>query len=344
MAKNKHNTILSVLVIITLVSVAAFLYVRSIVATGFNIDKTVYVYVDERKNYNELLLQLDTAAHVANVENLKRVASFMKLPENIKTGRYAIKPDMTIREVINVLKNGTQTAVKLKFNNIRVKADLAKRISDQLMVSEDAILRALNSADICKQYDFTPETFVSMFIPNTYEIYWDISLDDFLKRMNSEYKKFWNTERMAKAQALGLNPVEVTTLASIVEEECFFTDEYPMVAGLYLNRLQRGQMLQADPTVKFAVGDFSLKRILYKHLEVESPYNTYKNLGLPPGPIRLPSIKGIDAVLNPAKHDYLYMCAKEDFSGRHNFAVTHAEHERNANRYRAALNERKIFK
>lgn len=344
MAKNKRKFILSAIVIIAIAGLGIFLYIKSIISTGFNIDKTVYVFVDERKNYDDLLHQLDTTAHVSSMENFKRVASFMDLSENLKTGRYAIKPEMNIREAINTLKSGIQTPVKLTFNNIRLKNDLAKRLSAQLMMKETDLQNTLNDQSVATKYGFTPETFVAMFIPNTYEIYWDIKPDALFDRMDKEYKKFWTPDRLQKAENLNLTPIEVTILASIVEEECFFADEYPVVAGLYLNRLKRGQRLQADPTVKFAVGDFSLKRILNKHLEIDSPYNTYQNVGLPPGPIRLPSIKGIDAVLNPAKHDYLYMCAKEDFSGRHNFAVTHAEHERNANRYRAALNQRKIYR
>ena len=182
-----------------------------------------------------------------------------------------------------------------------------------------------------------------MFIPNTYEVYWDTNIDSFLKRMQKEYKAFWNEDRKAKAQKIGLSPTEVSTLASIVEEEATYSDEYPIVAGLYLNRLKKGMRLEADPTVKFAVGDFGLRRILFKHLETESPYNTYKNTGLPPGPIRVPSIKAIDGTLSPAQHNYLFMCAKEDLSGRHNFSTTLAEHSRNATKYQRALNERGIY-
>jgi UPF0755 protein len=180
-----------------------------------------------------------------------------------------------------------------------------------------------------------------MFIPDTYEFYWDISVIEFLRRMNRQYTRFW-AGRMDKADKTGLTPIEVSILASIVEEECKYTDEYPIVAGLYLNRLRIKMPLGADPTVKFAVGDFSLRRVLNKHLAVDSPYNTYKHTGLPPGPIRIPSIKGIDSVLDYTKSDYLYMCAKEDLSGRHNFTKSAAEHQRNANRYRKALDARGI--
>lgn len=340
LSKRSLLTIIVLFVIVIVVSV--FFYMRSIISTGFNIDKTVYIYVDNNKDYKSILAQLDTTAHIENMSSFIRLSDFYDYPDNIRTGRYAITPGMTVRQVVSMLKSGSQTPLKLKFNNVRTKEDLALRLSSQLMLSEDEIMSSLNDSLTCAKYGFTTETIDCMFIPNTYEVYWDISTDKLLQRMDNEYNRFWNEERKSKAKQQGLTPIETSILASIVEEECSFTDEYPMVAGLYLNRLRQGILLQADPTVKYAVGDFSLKRILFAHLGTDSPYNTYKHIGLPPGPIRVPSIKGIDAVLNPAQHNYVYMCAKEDFSGRHNFAVTHAEHSRNANRYRAALNARGI--
>jgi UPF0755 protein len=181
-----------------------------------------------------------------------------------------------------------------------------------------------------------------MFIPDTYEFYWTTSAEEFADRMKSEYDKFWNGERKIKAEEIKLSPAEVTTLASIVQAETAKKEEQKRIAGLYMNRLKRGQLLQADPTVKYAVGDFSLKRILNVHLQTESPYNTYKYAGLPPGPINFPETTSIDAVLNFEHHNYLYMCAKEDFSGYHNFAVTLDEHNRNAAKYRAALDRNNI--
>lgn len=344
MTKTKRNTLLSILLLLIILAGGIYYYINSILSTSFAIDKPVYIYIDQNKNYESILTQLDTTAHIQNIDNFKQLAAYTKYPENIKTGRYRITADTDIKTLIKDLQAGHQTPIKLKFNNIRLKADLAERLSDQLMMPKDEVLNALNDSSVYTKYNFDANTIIAMFIPNTYEVYWDTSVEKLFDRMDSEYNKFWTNERKQKAKDLGLTPVQVSTLASIVEEECFFTDEYPVVAGLYLNRLKINQLLQADPTVKFAVGDFSLQRILFKHLEVDSPYNTYMYQGLPPGPIRVPSIKGIDAVLNPAKHDYLYMCAKEDFSGRHRFARTHAEHERNANLYRNALNKRKIYK
>lgn len=267
----------------------------------------------------------------------------MKYPETIKTGRYAIRDGMTMPEIIRMLRSGNQTAVKLTFNNMRTNENLAGRISNQLMLDSVELLNVLKDETKLEVLGFDTNTIAAMFIPNTYEVYWDTSIDNLMNRMKKEYTSFWNESRKDKAKEIGLSPIEVSILASIVEEEATYSDEYSIVAGLYLNRLKRGQRLEADPTIKFALNDFSLRRILYKHLEVESPYNTYRNEGLPPGPIRIPSIKGIDATLSPQDHKYLFMCAKEDLSGRHNFATTHAEHLRNAARYQRALNERKIY-
>ena len=266
----------------------------------------------------------------------------LKYQANIRTGRYAVSSGMSNLQLLNDLRRGHQVATRLTFNNIRFKEDLAERLDEQLMLDKDELLSLLNDSAYCDSLGFTTETITSLFIPNTYEVYWNIPADKLMQRMKREYIAFWTDVRLEKAKAIGLTPAEVATLASIVEEETAASDEYPIVAGLYLNRLHRGIPLQADPTVKFAVGDFTLQRILFEHLEVDSPYNTYKHAGLPPGPLRIPTIKGMDSVLNYMKHNYLYMCAKEDFSGRHNFAATLAEHNRNANRYRAELNRRKI--
>ena len=210
------------------------------------------------------------------------------------------------------------------------------------MMDSAVVAQHFADSTFCRQYGYDTATIACLFIPNTYEVYWNTSLEDFMKRMQKENTTFWNEERLHRAEAAGLTPNEVVTLASIVDEETANNAEKPMVAGMYINRLRTGMPLQADPTVKFALRDFSLRRIYHNHLNVESPYNTYRNIGLPPGPIRIPSIVGIDAVLNHVKHDYLYMCAKEDFSGTHNFARTYREHLANAAKYSKALNQRGI--
>lgn len=314
----------------------------SILSKGFDTDKTVYIYVDSSKGYDALLDQVKDSARIQNLSSFKVLSSLLNYKDKMIDGRYEVTPNMSVYSLLKNLRSGHQTPVKLKFNNIRTKDDLSKRISDQLMFSKDDLFNKLEDKPIAESLGFDVDNIVAMFIPNTYEVYWDIDVDDFIQRMKKEYGRFWNEQRLSKAEELGLSPAQVSILASIVEEECTYSDEYPVVAGLYLNRLKINQPLQADPTVKFAVGDFSLKRILNKHLEVNSSYNTYRHTGLPPGPIRVPSIKGIDAVLNHDKNGYLYMCAKEDFSGRHNFANNYSAHQVNAAKYRKALDERGI--
>lgn len=343
MKKKTSKIILTILALIILIGGGIAAYVYSVISTGFGIDKTVYVYVDANKNYDALRRQIKDSAKVDNIQHFDLIVDRLGYKENLRTGRYAVKPDMTVLEFVRTLRNGNQAPTKLTFNNIRTKNDLAERISEQLMFSKEELLTLLNDEAKCRELGFNRQTVVAMFIPNTYEFYWDIKLETFLERMQREYNKFWTEARRSKAKSMNLSPVDVSTLASVVEEECYYPDEYPIVAGLYYNRLQKGMLLQADPTVKFAVGDFSLQRVLNRHLEVNSPYNTYKHAGLPPGPIRIPSIKGIDSVLDYKKNSYLYMCAKEDFSNRHNFATTLAEHNKNADKYRAALNKRRIY-
>lgn len=329
------------LLVILFLAVGFWAY-RMVLASNFSIKKTTYVYVDSQKNFDDLCNQLKDSASCKSLTSFRQLAYLTGYPQKMKTGRYAIEPGTGNLRLLKNLIGGLQSPMRITFNNIRLRTDLAQRLDDQLMITKDELLTRFADSAYCAGLGYTPETIQCMFIPNTYEVYWDITLDNFMKRMQKEYKAFWTDARKEKAKKIGITPVEVSVLASIVEEETASPEEYPMVAGLYLNRLHIGMPLQADPTVKFAVGDVTLKRILFEHLQVESPYNTYKHTGLPPGPIRVPSIKGINGVLNRTQHDYIYMCAKEDFSGRHNFASTLAEHAKNANRYRAELNRRQI--
>lgn len=347
MAKTKYKG-LKILIysVATLAVIALALgwYIKRTVFKPLEVPETVYIYIEPSTSYDEVMEQIKEKVNLPSDKIFEMISDKMNYADNIKTGRYAITNGMTMTEMIRMLRSGNQSPVKLTFNNMRTKEDLSGRISEQLMLDSLTLLSALTNEKKVETLGFDTNTVVAMFIPNTYEVYWNTSVDNLLSRMQKEYNAFWNESRKAKAKAIGLSPVQVSTLASIVEEEATYADEYPIVAGLYLNRLKRGQRLEADPTVKFAIGDFSLRRILFKHLEVESPYNTYRNDGLPPGPIRIPSIKGIDATLSPSAHNYLFMCAKDDLSGRHNFATTHAEHVRNAARYQRALNEKKIYK
>ena len=262
--------------------------------------------------------------------------------DKIKTGRYAINPGEGIVTIYRRLKNGQQSSLNLTIPEARTTNRLAAILSKKLMLDSATIASALTSQETCQRYGYDTCTIPAMFIPNTYDIYWNVSIDGFLERMKKEHDRFWNAERTTKASFHGLKPNEVATLASIIDEETANNDEKPMIAGMYINRLKKGMPLQADPTVKFALKQFGLKRIYNKLLRTDSPYNTYIHEGLPPGPIKIASIKGIDAVLNAVNHDYLYMCAKEDFSGTHNFAKTYPEHLQNAEKYTKALNERGI--
>mgnify|MGYP000347254387 CR=1 FL=1 len=269
---------------------------------------------------------------------------YRELEKTIHTGRYAIRPGENVYHVYSRISRGYQEPVNLTIGSVRTLDRLAHNVAKQLMIDSIEIATLLFDSTFQQKMGYDKETMACMFIPETYQVYWDMSADSFFERMQKEHKRFWNDERLAKAQAIGMTPEEVCTLASIVEEETNNNGEKPMVAGLYINRLQRGMPLQADPTIKFALQDFGLRRITNENLRVESPYNTYINTGLPPGPIRIPSTKGIDSVLNYAKHNYIYMCAKEDFSGTHNFASNYTDHMANARKYWKALNERKIFK
>ncbi|MDR2682396.1 MAG: endolytic transglycosylase MltG [Dysgonamonadaceae bacterium] len=326
------------LFLLLLVALAAGYVYHAVHSAAFAIDQPVAVYVDEQKDYSRLLSQLQSEAHLKNREVFDRLAQQMKYPSNMKTGKYEIRPGLSYIAAIRMLQSGRQTPIQLTFNNIRLKNDLAERIGRQMMFAPGDLLNHLNDSAVAASLGLDTATILTLFIPNTYEIYWNTSVGLFLERMKKEHDRFWTQERLAKAQALHLSPAEVAILASIVEEETASRREFPIVAGIYLNRLKKGMLLQADPTVKFAAGDVTLKRILNVHLQVESPYNTYRYRGLPPGPIRIPSIAAIDSVLNYSRHAYLYMCAKEDFSGTHSFSVTLAEHNRNARRYREALN------
>ncbi len=309
---------------------------------NFATEKTVYVYVDEKKDFNELCRQLKDSAGCRSLSNFKMLARWMHYPEKMKTGRYAVVKGMNNTVLIKSLLRAHQEPVHLTFNNIRTTDELAGRLSDQMMFTKEDLLTLLQDSSYCDSLGFTTETIKALFIPNTYEVYWNLSAPKLVQRMLREYNAFWTDERRKRAEQIGLSPVEVSILASIVEEETADPVEYPMVAGLYINRLHIGMPLQADPTVKYAVGDFGLRRILFEHLSIDSPYNTYKYTGLPPGPLRISTIRGLEGVLNYTKHNYIYMCAKEDFSGHHNFAMTLQEHAKNANRYREALNKRGI--
>lgn len=280
---------------------------------------------------------------IRDPEDFHWVAEQMNYPRHVYPGRFILQDGMSNRELITLLRSGQQTPMDFTFVKFRTKEQLAAYVGEKLAMTPQQMLDVFQDTEFLKKHSgLTPETAMAIFIPNTYELYWNISPREFFDRMFTEYKRFWNDSRNAKREKIGLNRLEVMTLASIVEEETNKNDEKPRVAGVYLNRIKLKMPLQADPTVKFAVGDFSLRRILNKHLQIDSPYNTYLYPGIPPAPICTPSIPSIDAVLNGEKHNYLYFCANIEGSGYHKFSETLSEHERYADQYRAMLNQRGI--
>ena len=309
-------------------------------AQPFQITETTYIYIDRDDDVDSVFHKIIEGGNPKQMHGFESLVRYQGY--NVKTGRYAIKPTDNMRYLHRRLSMGYQTPIKLTVGSVRTLDRIARNTARQLMIDSCEIANILNDTSYISKLGYTKETLPALFIPNTYEVYWNISAEDFIQRMGKEHKAFWNEKRLKQAEAIGLTPIEVATLASIVEEETANNSEKPMVAGLYINRLKKGMLLQADPTVKFSLQEFGLKRILFKHLEVNSPYNTYKYAGLPPGPIRIPSYQGLESVLNYTKHNYLYMCAKEDFSGTHNFAINSAQHAANARRYQQALNRRGI--
>ncbi|MBS2098601.1 endolytic transglycosylase MltG [Carboxylicivirga linearis] len=320
-------------------------YYKWIFAENINLtqNQQEFIYIPTHSSFEDLIQILDENKLLKNSISFKWVAELKKY-EAVKPGRYQIEEGMSNNTLINLLRSGKQSPVKVTFNNIRTKEELAGVISHYIEADSISLLESLNDNILQKEIGVNSETILTLFLPNTYEFWWNTTAEKFIKRMNTEHQKFWNEDRTAKAKELNLTPTEVSILAAIVDEETIKADEKPKVAGLYLNRLKKNIRLQADPTIKYAMGDFSVQRILKKDLEINSPYNTYKYAGLPPGPIRIPSISGINAVLNRTQHNYLYMCAKEDFSGYHNFAKTLKQHNQNAAKFQRALNKRKIYR
>lgn len=288
------------------------------------------------------------AAILFNEGFLADTSDYLKFSKKFKydkiyPGKYTVKKGMSLKVLIKVIKTGMQTPVKVPFNNIRSREKLASVVSKRIEADSVSLMNIFESDSIYKALNLNDATFMSLFIPDTYEFYWNTSAEQFVERMKRENDNFWSKKgRVDKLKSLGMSKEQVSTLASIVIEESKAQTELAKIAGVYINRLKKGMPLQADPTVKFAVGDPTLRRVLYKHLEVESAYNTYKNAGLPPGPICVPPINAIDAVLDYEKHDLYYFCASPELNGLHLFAKSLTEHNKNAAAYAAALNKRGI--
>lgn len=306
--------------------------------------KSAVLYIPTGSTFDDVCQLLNLDGWLTDEVQFRFIASLKHYDSNVHPGRYEITDGMTSINLVSHLRSGNQVPVNVTFNNIRSLEQLAGMAARHLESDSVELLSAMRDTALVAQCGFTEATIPAMFIPNTYQFMWNTSGAQWMERMRKEYNRFWTPERLHKADSLGLKPYEVATIASIIEEETNKADELPIIAGIYLNRLRIGMPLQACPTLKYALGDFTLHRILTKDMQVESPYNTYKYAGLPPGPIRITSIQCLDAVLNAAQHQYLFMCARPDNSGRHNFARTGAEHARNAAEYQRELNKRKIYR
>jgi UPF0755 protein len=304
--------------------------------------EVVYLEIPTGSTWPELLFLLQQQGLVRDMASFEWVAQRADYPNKVLPGRYRIEAGMNNLELVKLLASGRQEPVKIVINKFRNRFDLYGAVARKLEADSVRLARLFTDDKLMRKHGFNSENSLAMIVPNTYEFYWNTDAAEFLERMFTEYSKFWSAERREKSRRLGLSPEEVMVLASIVEEETNKNDEKGTVAQVYLNRLNMGMKLQADPTVKFAVGDFAIKRVTGKHLEVASPFNTYYVTGLPPAPICTPSIATIDAVLNSSPHDYLYFCAREDFSGYHRFARTYKEHQQNARLYQKALDKLNI--
>ena len=335
--------IISGILLISIASVIVDQYYRLKVCNFKSLDgceHCYYIYPDTDPDSLVALLRNDY--HIGSYANWRLHSRFYHF-NYPQTGYYKLPARMGDQYVIRRLMLGQQTPIKLTFNNsIRTTAQLSRHLGKHLLLDSAEIDSRFNDASYLQQYNLSKEEGIALFLPNTYEVYWTISADKLFERMNREYHAFWNDNRLHKADSLHLNPVQIATLASIIESETNKKQEYPLIASLYLNRLRIGMHLQACPTVIYATGNFKLRRVLKQHLKIDSPYNTYKYAGLPPGPIRCAYASTMDAILNAPKTDYLYMCANSDWSGTHIFSSTYAKHAAAARAYQKELNRRKI--
>ena len=316
--------------------------------SGFGISARTYIYVDADDDVDSIRQKIAEGCEPQSMGAYRIYAALMGLEKHLNTGRYEVNPDMTMLQLVRHIRNHNEQPINLVVPSVRTMGEMARSLSSQLMIDSASIADYISDEDNLSALGYEEETLPCLFIPNTYEVYWDISVEKLIGRLKKENDAFWNEGRVAKLKEVSeyageeMTKEKVVTLASIVDSETANNAEKPDIAALYMNRMRIGMRLQSDPTVIFALGDFSIRRVTKEHLQVESPYNTYKYAGLPPGPIRVPSIAGIDAVLNHTTHNYIYMCAKEDLSGTHNFASTYAEHQRNAAKYIRMLNARNI--
>jgi len=344
MKRRKFLTI-SIIIFSVLLTTFGFYGYQVVFSPNILVGKqTEYLLIPSNATFAAVRDSLYKNDYIQDALSFSFLSRLMKYDRQVKPGRYRLESNMSNLETIRLLRSGEQEPVNITFNNVRTVEELAEKITANVEAKAEDLLRLINDPVRISEYGFNAHTIRCMFIPNTYEVYWTITAEELFERMKMEYDRFWNEERLKKAMELRLTPPEVIILASIVEAETNKAEEAPVVAGLYINRLRLGMPLQADPTLKYAANDFTIRRVLNVHKEIDSPYNTYKYAGLPPGPINLPPVPVIDAVLNHQKHKYLYMCAREDFSGYHNFTSSLTEHLNNARKYQRALNQARLFK
>ncbi|MDE5419383.1 endolytic transglycosylase MltG [Labilibaculum sp. DW002] len=337
---------IAVMLVLVVTGSVLFKYYQDIFSRNIDLgdEEITYLYIPTNASQADVISLLKEKGYLKNAASLEWVMEKKNYAKHIHSGRFEIKNGICNNELVDLLRSGIQSPLNLTFNNTRTVEDFAGKIANQIEADSLSILTLLKDQSKIKKYGFETHTILAMFIPNTYQVYWNMSAEKFADKMHKEYSRYWNAERLKKAESIGLSPIEVSTLASIVDEETIKNDEKARVAGVYVNRLKRGIKLDADPTLKFAWGDFTMRRVLNKHKKIKSPYNTYKYGGLPPGPIRQASISGLNSVLNCENHKYIYFCASPEFNGYHIFAKSLREHNQNARKYQRALTQRGIMK
>jgi UPF0755 protein len=340
----KHIEVMNkkILIGLLLIIIAAFIIVKPYLLSNTALQAKQHIYIPTGSNYMQLLDTLKRNNVLSNYNSFTTLATRMNYNNKVKPGRYLIEPGMSNYQLVKMLRSGKQSIVKLTINKTRLIGDIIRKISKNLEADSMQLTQLLNDDNYLQQWQVNSKNAIALFTPNTYEFYWNTPTNKVIEKIAKAYTQVWTPTRLQQAKQINLSAAQVNTLASIVDEETNKDKEKGNIASVYLNRLKKGMKLQADPTVKYAVGDFTLKRILYKHLEYPSAYNTYQVLGLPPGPICTPSLSSIDAVLKAPSTNYLFFCAKEDFSGYHNFAATDVEHLANAQKFQQAMNARGI--
>ena len=350
MAKKKTSFFKKVLIsfaviLLLIATIGGYLAYRTIYQSNINIGdkKSQFIYIPTGSKFEDVMRILSDNNVLKNSSSFEWLAEKKKYNEAVKPGKYRVLASMSNNALINLLRGGIQEPVEINFNGLHTVDQLMLRVGRRIEADSTSLIKAVHDNSFTKKYGFNNENIQALFIPNTYQFYWNTSVDEFMDRMAREYKSFWTEERRKKARQIGYSQAEVAVLASIVQgEQCCDNDEKKIIAGLYINRLKKEMPLQSDPTVIYAIGNFNIQRVSTEQTRFQSPYNTYVNKGLPPGPINFVQESSIDAVLNYSKNDYIYMCAKEDLSGRHYFSKTYEQHQIYARKYRDALNARNI--